>query len=93
MARDTARTDVWLVSRHKRKAVEKLFTHLKLILGLDRLRLRGPNGARESSTSQPLHRTPQAGQADPAGRAGAGRARAAALARPTPVSTSASARN
>lgn len=30
-----------------RKKVEMLFVHLKRILRLDRLRLRGPNGARD----------------------------------------------
>jgi hypothetical protein len=30
-----------------RKKVEMLFTHLKRILGLGRLRLRGPNGAKD----------------------------------------------
>jgi hypothetical protein len=33
------------LSRHLRKKVEMLFAHLKRILRLDRLRLRGPNGA------------------------------------------------
>jgi transposase len=47
MARDIARTDEWLTSRRERKKVEMLFAHLKRILGLDRLRLRGPNGARD----------------------------------------------
>nr|WP_281269509.1 transposase [Rhodovulum viride] len=31
----------------KRKKVEMLFAHLKRILGLTRLRLRGPNGAKD----------------------------------------------
>ena len=34
-------------SRRQRKKVEMLFAHLKRILKLDRLRLRGPNGARD----------------------------------------------
>ena len=34
-------------SRRQRKKVEMLFAHLKRILRLDRLRLRGPNGARD----------------------------------------------
>ncbi|WP_163362554.1 transposase, partial [Escherichia coli] len=34
-------------SRRERKKVEMLFAHLKRILKLDRLRLRGPNGARD----------------------------------------------
>lgn len=37
----------WLVSRRERKKVEMLFAHLKRILRLDRLRLRGPCGARD----------------------------------------------
>lgn len=39
--------DEWLVSRCERKKVEMLFAHLKRILRLDRLRLRGPNGTRD----------------------------------------------
>lgn len=34
-------------TRCERKKVEMLFAHLKRILRLDRLRLRGPNGARD----------------------------------------------
>jgi hypothetical protein len=49
----------WLVYEHgiephvsvfdtsARKKIEMLFAHLKRILRLDRLRLRGPNGARD----------------------------------------------
>jgi transposase len=47
MARAIARTGEWPISRRERKKVEMLFAHLKRILGLDRLRLRGPNGARD----------------------------------------------
>ncbi|QAY78171.1 transposase [Sphingosinicella sp. BN140058] len=47
MARDIAKTDAYLVSRCERKKVEMLFAHLKRILKLDRLRLRGPNGAKD----------------------------------------------
>jgi len=47
MARDLTATDAYLVSRQERKKVEMLFAHLKRILRLDRLRLRGPNGARD----------------------------------------------
>ena len=47
MARDIANTDAYLVSRRQRKKVEMLFAHLKRILKLDRLRLRGPNGAKD----------------------------------------------
>jgi hypothetical protein len=44
-ARDMARAG--RTSRRLRKKVEMLFAHLKRILRLDRLRLRGPNGARD----------------------------------------------
>jgi len=47
MARDIAKTDTYLVSSRQRKKVEMLFAHLKRILKLDRLRLRGPNGAKD----------------------------------------------
>jgi hypothetical protein len=47
MARDIAKTDAYAASRRARKKVEMLFAHLKRILGLTRLRLRGPNGARD----------------------------------------------
>ena len=46
MARDIA-TNAYLVSRRQRKKVEMLFAHLNRILKLDRLRLRGPNGAKD----------------------------------------------
>ena len=47
MARAIAKTDAYVTSRRQRKKVEMLFAHLKRILKLDRLRLRGPNGARD----------------------------------------------
>jgi transposase len=47
MARDLSLTDAYLTSRRERKKIEMLFAHLKRILKLDRLRLRGPNGARD----------------------------------------------
>jgi hypothetical protein len=47
LARDIATTDAYLLSRRQRKKIEMLFAHLKRILKLDRLRLRGPNGARD----------------------------------------------
>ena len=47
VARDIATTDAYVVSRRQRKKVEMLFAHLKRILKLDRLRLRGPNGAKD----------------------------------------------
>ena len=46
-ARDIAKTDAYVASSCARKKVEMLFAHLKRIIGLDRLRLRGPNGARD----------------------------------------------
>ena len=46
-ARDSRKTTAYKVSRDKRKKVEMLFAHLKRILGLSRLRLRGPNGAKD----------------------------------------------
>lgn len=46
-ARDIAKTDAYVASGYARKKVEMLFAHLKRIIGLDRLRLRGPNGAKD----------------------------------------------
>jgi hypothetical protein len=45
-ARDVARTEAYVTSRREREKIEMLFAHLKRILRLDRLRLRGPFGAR-----------------------------------------------
>jgi len=60
MARDIAITDEYATSRRQRKKVEMLFAHLKRILKLDRLRLRGPNGARDefllAATAQNLRK-------------------------------------
>ena len=60
MARDLSQTDAYLVSRRERKKVEMLFAHLKRILKLDRLRLRGPNGAKDefllAATAQNLRK-------------------------------------
>jgi hypothetical protein len=60
MARDIAATDAYLTSRRERKKIEMLFAHLKRILKLDRLRLRGPNGARDefhlAATAQNLRK-------------------------------------
>jgi len=47
LARAISQEDEWIASRRERKKVEMLFAHLKRILKLDRLRLRGPNGARD----------------------------------------------
>ena len=60
LARDIATTDAYVTSRRQRKKVEMLFAHLKRILKLDRLRLRGPNGARDefllAATAQNLRK-------------------------------------
>jgi hypothetical protein len=45
VARQLANTEAFERSRHERKRVEMLFAHLKRILRLGRLRLRGPGGA------------------------------------------------
>jgi transposase len=45
VARSLARTEEFAQTRRDRKKVEMLFAHLKRILRLDRLRLRGPRGA------------------------------------------------
>ena len=47
VARALAKTDAYRESRKARKKVEMLFAHLKRILKLDRLRLRGPSGAHD----------------------------------------------
>jgi hypothetical protein len=49
MAHDIAATDAYAISCRERKKIEMLFARLKRILKLDRLRLRGPNGARDAS--------------------------------------------
>jgi transposase len=60
LAREIAKTDEYRASRRQRKKVEMLFAHLKRILKLDRLRLRGPYGARDefhlAATAQNLRK-------------------------------------
>jgi transposase len=60
MARAIAKSFEGSVSRRLRKKVEMLFAHLKRILKLDRLRLRGPTGARDefllAATAQNLRK-------------------------------------
>ncbi|MDO6457245.1 transposase, partial [Celeribacter halophilus] len=60
IARDIAKTKQYVVSMRLRKKVEMLFAHLKRILGLGRLRLRGPNGANDefllAATAQNLRK-------------------------------------
>jgi transposase len=60
VARDISKTGVYKQSRKDRKKVEMLFAHLKRIMKLDRLRLRGLSGARDefllAATAQNLRR-------------------------------------
>jgi hypothetical protein len=59
-ARAIAKTEAYAVSCRERKKVEMLFAHLKRILRLDRLRLRGPSGAKDefllAATAQKLRK-------------------------------------
>ena len=50
VARQVATTQAYQQSRRERKKVEMLFAHLKRILKLDRLRLRGLSGASDEFT-------------------------------------------
>jgi len=50
VARALAKTEAFKQSRRNRKRVEMLFAHLKRILRLGRLRLRGPRGAQDEFT-------------------------------------------
>jgi len=60
VARDIAKTKQYVISMRLRKKVEMLFAHLKRILGLGRLRLRGPCGANDefllAATAQNLRK-------------------------------------
>jgi hypothetical protein len=60
LAREIAKTEAYQTSRRQRKKVEMLFAHLQRILKLGRLRLRGPNGARDefhlAATAQNLRK-------------------------------------
>jgi hypothetical protein len=60
VARGIARTEAYVTSRRERKKIEMLFAHLKRILRLDRLRLRGPYGAHDefllAATAQNLRK-------------------------------------
>jgi hypothetical protein len=60
VARQLADTPGYRQSRRDRKKVEMLFAHLKRILKLDRLRLRGPTGVHDefllAATAQNLRR-------------------------------------
>jgi hypothetical protein len=57
VVRGLADTPEYLQSRRERKKIEMLFAHLKRILKLNRLRLRGHPARRTSSCSPRLHRT------------------------------------
>ena len=46
-AREIAKTDAHAASSYAKKKGERLFAHLERIIGLDRLRLRGSNGAQD----------------------------------------------
>jgi hypothetical protein len=50
VARSHAGTEAFERSRHDRKRIEMRFAHLKRILRLGRLRLRGPRGAQDEFT-------------------------------------------
>ena len=60
VARSILKTNEYETSRRNRKKVEMLFAHLKRILKLGRLRLRGPNGAKDefllAATAQNLRK-------------------------------------
>ena len=60
LARELALTDAYVDSQKRRKKVEMLFAHLKHIMKLNRLRLRGPNGAKDefllAATAQNLRK-------------------------------------
>ena len=59
-ARAIAKTEAYAVSCRERRKVEMLFAHLKRILRLGRLRLRGPSGAKDefllAATAQNLRK-------------------------------------
>ncbi len=60
VAREVAKTPAYQKTRQQRKQVEMLFAHMKRILKMDRLRLRGLSGARDefllTATAQNLRR-------------------------------------
>ena len=60
VARAVAKTSAYRKTRRQRKQVEMLFAHMKRILKMDRLRLRGLSGARDefllTATAQNLRR-------------------------------------
>lgn len=76
VARGLAKTPAYRQSRRERKKVEVLFAHMKRVLRLDRLRLRGLSGARDefllTATAQNLRRMAKClGTGPPSALAGA----------------------
>ncbi|MGB5497780.1 MAG: IS1182 family transposase [Maribacter sp.] len=74
VAREVAKTPAYQKTRRQRKQVEMLFAHMKRILKMDRLRLRGISGARDefllTATAQNLRRMAKyLGTGPPAARA------------------------
>ena len=71
LARTLVKTPAYAQSSKDRKKVEMLFAHMKKILKVDRLRLRGINGARDefllTATAQNLRRMAQWLGTDPPG--------------------------
>ncbi len=71
LARALAKTKAYRQSRRDRKKVEMLFAHMKRILKMDRLRLRGISGARDefllTATAHNLRRMAQWLGTDPPG--------------------------
>jgi hypothetical protein len=59
VARALAKTEAFEQSRRDRKRVEMLFAHLKRILRLARLRLRGPCGAQDEFTLAAIAQNPR----------------------------------
>jgi len=50
LARDTVKTDAFVASRRAKCKVELLLAHMKKLVGLNRLRLRRPNRAKDKFT-------------------------------------------
>ena len=71
VARAVAKTKDYRRTRRQRKQVEMLFAHMKRVLKMDRLRLRGLNGARDefllTATAQNLRRMAKYRGTDPPG--------------------------
>jgi hypothetical protein len=71
VARSLADTEVFEQSRRERKKIEMRFAHLKRILRLGRLRLRGPRGAQDefvlAAIAQNLRRLASLARPPPAG--------------------------